>query len=129
MGVHAARALQQEQLPPNVVAIDTGTAFLDALTEIERADRIIIVDAMKAGEAPGSIYRVPFEDCARPECIASLHGFDMSRVLYITGRKTVPEVVVVGAEPDRIESGTELSPNLQAAFPRLLDVIRKEIAS
>lgn len=128
VGVHAARALQQEQLPPNVVAIDTGTAFLDSLPEIERADRIIIVDAMKAGKAPGSIYRVPFEDCARPECIASLHGFDMSRVLYMSGRQTAPEVIVIGAEPARIEWGTELSPDLQAALPRLLDVIRKEIA-
>ena len=52
----------------------------------------------------------------------------MSRVLYMSGRQTAPEVIVIGAEPARIEWGTELSPDLQAALPRLLDVIRKEIA-
>ncbi len=129
LGVHAAHALQQEQMPSNVVVLDAGTAFLDALPEIERADRIIVVDAMKAGEAPGSIYRVPFEDCARPECIASLHGFDISRVLYMSGRNTAPEVIVIGAEPARVEWGTELSSTLQAVLPRLLDVIRNEIAN
>jgi hydrogenase maturation protease len=42
VGVHVALALQQEQLPENVIALDVGTAFLDALPEIEKADRIII---------------------------------------------------------------------------------------
>jgi hydrogenase maturation protease len=103
VGVHVARALQREELPSNVITLEVGTAFLDALPEIELADRIIIIDAMQADHAPGTIYRVPFEDCVKPECIASLHGFDLSRVIYLAGRETAPEAIVIGVEPGRID--------------------------
>lgn len=127
VGVHVARALQQEELPENVVILEVGTAFLDALPEIEKADRIIIVDAMKADHAPGTIYRVPFEDCVKPECIASLHGFDLSRVIYLAGRETPPEAVVIGVEPVRIDWGTELSPKIQEMIPSVIEAIKTEI--
>lgn len=128
VGVHVARALRLEGLPEDVEALDVGTAFLDALPEIERADRIIIVDAMHADHAPGTIYRVPFGDCVRPECIASLHGFDLSRTLYLAGRETPPEVVVIGVEPARIDWGTELSPEVREMVPGVIEAVRAEIA-
>ena len=34
VGVHVARALKREPLPENVVILEVGTAFLDALPEI-----------------------------------------------------------------------------------------------
>ena len=128
VGVHVARALQRERLPENVVTLEVGTAFLDALPEIERADRIIIVDAMQAEHAPGTIYRVPFDDCVRPECIASLHGFDLSRVIYMAGRESTPEAVVIGVEPARIDWGTDLSPEIQKMIPSVIEAIKVEIA-
>ena len=128
VGVHVARALQQEQLPENIVVLDVGTAFLDALPEIELADRIIIVDAMKADHAPGTIYRVPFDDCVKPEVLASLHGFDLSRVISLTGRTSFPEVIVIGVEPARIDWGIELSPEIQEMIPSLIEALKIEIA-
>lgn len=129
VGVHVARALLRERLPDNVVIIDAGTAFLDALPEIEHADRIIIVDAMKAGDQPGTVYRVPFEDCARRETITSLHEFDMARALYMLGRENPPNVIVFGVEPETIDWGTELSPAVKEIVPALLATVRKEIIS
>lgn len=128
VGVHVAHALLREQLPEHVVTLEVGTAFLDAIPEIEQADRIIIVDAMQADHAPGTIYRVPFEDCVKPECIASLHGFDLSRVLFLAGRDTLPDVIVIGVEPARIDWGTDLSPEVQKMIPSVLDAVKAEIA-
>ncbi|MRR05914.1 MAG: hydrogenase maturation protease [Deltaproteobacteria bacterium] len=128
VGVHIARALRQEGLPENVEALEVGTAFLAALPEIERADRIIIVDAMRADHAPGTVYRVPFDDCVKPECIASLHGFDLSRTIYLAGKETPPEVIVIGVEPALIDWGTELSPEIQEMVPLILEAVRAEIA-
>lgn len=128
VGVHVVHALRQEQLPPDVVTLDIGTAFLDALHEIEHADRIIIVDAMEGGCAPGTVYRVPFEDCERPTCIASLHGFDLSRVMFLAGRKFSPEVIVIGVEPARIDWGVELSPEIQAVVSGVVEAVRNEVA-
>jgi hydrogenase maturation protease len=123
VGVHVVHALQRRQLPADVVTVEAGTAVLDALPDIEQADRIIVVDAMKGDEAPGTIYRVPFKDCVRPACIASLHGFDLSRVLFLAGRISAPEVIVIGVEPVRIDWGTELSPEIQAIVPDIIEAI------
>jgi len=127
VGVHAVRALQREDLPSNIITLEVGTAILDALPEIERADHIIIIDAMKADHAPGTVYRVPLEDCARPEYIASLHGFDLSRVMYLAGKRETADVVVIGVEPALIDWGTELSPRVMEALPAVIETIKAEI--
>jgi len=128
VGVHVARALQREQLPENVITLEVGTAFLDALPEIELADRIIIVDAMEAGHAPGTVYRIPFEDCAKRDMLVSLHGFDLSRAIYLAGRESAPEAVVIGVEPSRIDWGIDLSPKIQEMMPSIIEAVKVEIA-
>lgn len=126
VGVHVARALQRQRLPENVTVLEVGTAFLEALPEIERADRIIVIDAMHAGHAPGTAYRVPYDDCVKPECIASLHGFDLSRAIFLAGRDTMPETVIIGVEPARIDWGTELSPEVQGMLPAVIEAVKNE---
>jgi hydrogenase maturation protease len=128
VGVHVARALAQRELPANVSVVEAGTAFLDVLPEIEKADRIVLVDAMEGGSAPGSVYRVPFDQCRHPGVLASLHGFDMSRVLFMAGNDRAPEVTVFGIEPARIEWGTELSPAVQRVMPAVQEAILSEVA-
>lgn len=129
VGVHAARALAERELPPNVSVVEAGTAFLDVLPDIEKADRILLIDAMEGGGAPGSIYRVAFDQCLHPEMLASLHGFDMSRVLFMVANTRKPEVTVFGVEPEKIEWGTEVSPAVQRMLPVLEDMILKELAA
>ncbi len=127
VGVHAACVLQQENLPSNIITLEVGTAFLDALPEIELADQIIIIDAMKADHAPGTVYRVPLSDCVMPEYTASLHGFDLSRVMFLAGRTSQADVIVIGVEPARIEWGTELSPEIRNAIPAVIKTVKAEI--
>ncbi|MEZ4598278.1 MAG: hydrogenase maturation protease [Syntrophotaleaceae bacterium] len=127
IGVHVARALSQETLPPDVTVLEIGTAFLEALPQISVAERIIIVDAMEGDHAPGTVYRVPFDDCLKPKVLASLHGFDLSRVLYMAGRSNQPEAVVIGVEPESIAWGIEPSVTLQQAMPTILKAVRAEM--
>ncbi len=129
VGVHAVRALAQEHLPPDVVALEVGTAFLEALPEIEKADRIVLVDAMQGGGTPGTIYRVPFEDCARPAVIASMHGFDLSRVFLLAGRTSPAEVVVIGVEPARIDWGVDLTPEIRDVLPEVVRAVEAEVTA
>ncbi len=127
VGVHVARALAQRNLPPDVAVVEAGTAFLDVLPDIEKADRILLIDAMEGGGAPGSVYRMPFDQCRHPEMLASLHGFDLSRVLFMAGSDRAPEVTVFGVEPARIEWGTELSPVIQKVLPAVEKAILNEL--
>lgn len=128
VGVHAARALIQEGILGDVSVLDVGTAILDALPAIEEADRIIVVDAMKAGGQPGSVYRIPYNECARTECIASLHGFDLSRVMALAGRKELPQVIVIGVEPHVIDWSLELSSVVKSALPAVVEAVRQEVS-
>jgi len=128
VGVHVARALAARALPENVSVVEAGTAFLDVLPDIEKADRILLIDAMEGGGAPGSVYRVPFDQCVHPDMLASLHGFDLSRVLYMAGSERAPEVTVFGVEPARIAWGTELSAVVARVVPAVEEAIMGELA-
>jgi hydrogenase maturation protease len=127
VGVHVARSLSRRDLPPNVAVVEAGTAFLDVLPDIEKADRILLIDAMEGGGAPGSVYRVPFDQCQHPDMLASLHGLDLSRVFYMAGNNRSPEVTVFGIEPSRINWGTELSPVVAGILPAVEEAIFKEL--
>jgi len=124
VGVHAVRALAAAGLPANVAALDVGTALLDALADLEIADRLIVVDAMRAGGPPGTVYRLDDGALARNGCIASLHGFDLPRVLALTRRRAAPPVVVFGVEPELLDWSLELSPCVAGSVPALLRAVR-----
>jgi hydrogenase maturation protease len=127
VGVHAAHALLAAGCPENVTVLDIGTAILDALPAIEQADRVIVLDAVMADGVPGSVYRIPFDDLVQAPCIASMHGFDLSRLLALTERRDVPEVLVLGVEPASMDWSLELSPPVQQALAILLREACKEL--
>lgn len=127
VGVHVAHALINEGLREEVTVLDVGTSIIDFIPELEKADYIIVVDAVKADKAPGSIYRIPYSDCLKPTCIASVHGFDLSRVLAISHRTDIPEVIVIGVEPLKIDWGVELSDELKKSFPLVIQAVKDEI--
>ena len=110
VGVHAARALMEKGCPEDTTVLDIGTAILEALPDLEIADRVIIIDAVKADGVPGSVYRMPYEEFLKPEVIASMHGFDLSRVLALTSAHR-------GARSDRIRCGTRGDRLVFGAFP------------
>jgi len=126
-GVHAARALIESGCPEDTTVLDIGTAVLDAVPDLETADYVIVLDAVKAGKAPGSVYRVPFEQMEKPQNIASMHGFDLSRVLALTRRKGKPEVVVIGVEPGEVCWSLDLSPEVKKALPVVIHEVTREI--
>ena len=128
VGVHAVQALQQEEPLPGIVLLDVGTAVLEAASYLETAGRVIVVDAVRAGHEPGSIYRFNLKDALSSPTIASMHGFDLPRVMALTRRKEPLEGIVIGMEPEIIDWSLELSTRLVSAFSRLLQAIRDEMA-
>lgn len=128
VGVHAVRALAAEPLPAGVEVLEVGTAILDVLPALEAPQRLIIIDAMQGLGAAGSVYRTILEDCSGSPLIASMHGFDIFRVLALAGRKDLPEIVVFGVEPAVIGWSTALSPAVRDAIPHLLGFLRDELA-
>jgi hydrogenase maturation protease len=127
VGVHAARLLGKEKLPKQTEIIEVGTAILDALPWLEKADRVIILDAMKGDQPTGSVYKISLDDCSGAPCIASMHGFDIFRVMALAGRSILPPVIVFGVEPEKMEWSMELSTSVTESMPYLLDAVRTEL--
>lgn len=127
VGVHVVRELEHRKLPAGTRVLDIGTAILDALPDLEQADRVIVIDAMQAGGTPGTVYRIPLNRCGRSGCLASMHGFDLGRVMGLTKRPEPPETLVIGIEPDRLHWSMELSLVVERAIPLVLDAVQEEI--
>ncbi len=128
VGVHATRSLQLEELPENTEVVEVGTAILDALPYLQCADRIIIIDAMNGDGSPGSVYKIPLESCQEKNFIASMHGFDIFRVMALAELEKIPPVIVFGMEPEKIDWSLELSSTVDHSMPFLLQAVRQEIS-
>ena len=128
VGVHVAQRLLDSEAIDDVVVLDVGNAVLDALPAIAAADKVIVVDAMKGGGVPGTVYRLSIEDCSSAGPIGSVHGFDMKSVLHLVGRKEPPEVTVIGVEPEVIGWSTELSLAVAEALPDVMATVRQELS-
>jgi hydrogenase maturation protease len=126
VGIHAAMALCREGGHAGAEIIEVGTAILDALPALEAADRIVVMDAVCAGDAPGTIYRIPLSCCAENSCIASVHGLSLVRILTLHG-KQLPDGVVLGVEPDHVGWSLSLSPRVEKSLPKLIEAVREEI--
>ena len=127
VGVHAVRELQKDRRLDAVV-VEVGTAVLDALHLFEWADRIVALDAVAAGGAPGTVYSLGIQDLALPGRKASLHEVDLQAAFRFLPKGIHPEAWILGVEPQTIDYGMELTAPVQAALPRLLQAVKEVVA-
>ncbi|MDD4874575.1 MAG: HyaD/HybD family hydrogenase maturation endopeptidase [Dehalococcoidales bacterium] len=129
VGIHVVQALQEINLPQDVKIIDGGTAP-DLIAYTEAGDKLIIIDAAKAGGKPGTVY------CFQPQDLATENGNFVSvhelgvvqnlKLMALMGNEP-KEIVVIGVEPKEIGWGIELSPELQRVIPKIVKVVLKQI--
>jgi len=129
LGVHLIEYLKQQNLPEDIELIDGGTAGFELIEFIRGAQKVVIVDAVKAGGRPGQIYRLgpaDFETESRPKM--SLHGISLKDV-FASAEKLgpLPKIKIIGAEPAEIKEGTELSAEIKQILPKLAEVVIAEI--
>jgi hydrogenase maturation protease len=125
VGVHAVRRFQQ-LIPRPCLSVEVGTAVYDAVKLFESADRILAFDAVEAGGQPGSVYLFRAEDIMEGWKHTSLHEMELVKVLQTLRRPPV-EVVIVGAEPQAIDWGINLSPALDFAVSVMIATAQKVI--
>src|SRR4030042_7180736 len=77
VGVHVVERLREIPLPENVEVLDGGTAGLDLVDFIGGRKKLIVIDAVNAGEKPGTIYRLTEENLdIKPKALTSFHEID-----------------------------------------------------
>jgi len=128
VGVHVVRALGERDLPANVTLLDAGTDP-DAAYEVWDANFVIVIDAAYGGEDPGTIYRLPDRiACEAAGVTQTCHDMGLLQMLRDSRRSNAPiEILVIGVEPRTIDWGLELSEEVAALVPRVVEVVLEEL--
>jgi len=131
VGIRVIEKMQERyEFPEHVSIVDGGTLGLSLLGVISEADILIVVDAVKNGEKPGSLYRLEGEEVPKRILAKnSLHQVDLLETLTsCQAFDKVPETVILGVEPLDIESlSIELTPTVQEKVDPLIHMVLKEL--
>lgn len=135
-GLKVARTLGREPLPPYVSVYEAGMAGYRLIDLWMDSDLCIVVDAMDAGEAPGTVSefdagQIALECLPEPELSVSSHGGRLREALEIgaaLGPPYIPgDIRIFGIQIDPTRSGfgaTGLSPYVDEACERVIDAVR-----
>lgn len=129
IGPRVIEELKKERLSGDIELIDAGTQILDTILSQGAAEKLIVVDAVKANGKPGSIYRFRPEDIEEDtEVRLSLHQGTVIEALKIMKfqNRLPKDVVIFGIEPKDIGWGTTPSDELVARIPKLIKIIKEE---
>jgi hydrogenase maturation protease len=125
VGVHAALALQLGfDLPEGVEVIDGGTAGMELLDPLADLDLLLVLDAVKAPQPPGSLVclqgaEVPvfFRNKLSPHQVSIC---DVLASLEFAG--SAPRtLLLVGVVPERMDLGLAMTPAIAARVPAMVD--------
>ncbi len=130
IGVHAVNHfLSEKWVSDEVDFIDGGTFTQDIFFLFENYEQILVLDIVRAGREPGTIYRLAESDLRKDrKQPLSLHDIDLLDSLgmaELAGHK--PALTVLGIEPEKINWDTEMTPTLKKVFPAYIEAARKEI--
>lgn len=132
VGVRTVEHLERQyEFSENVTLMDGGTLGMRLMDPIMEHDMLIVIDAVRAGDEPGSIYRLTGEDLRKSIAFRnSMHQTDLVDTLIfceMAGKR--PDAVVIGIEPfDMDTMATEVSGDTAERMPRLAEVVLKEVS-
>ncbi len=130
VGVRVVEAMEGRELPDNVELFDGGTASVDLLGSLANRDKVIIIDAVKGGSEPGTLYRFAPDDITNQrQSLTSLHQVGLLETLTIARYLGCAprEVIILGIEPNKASWGLELSPEVAAVVPRVIELVLREL--
>ncbi len=130
VGVHVVRALGGVPLPGHVEVLDGGTAGLDLVPHMWDRRKLVVVDAVRLDDEPGSIYRFTPGDVRRTAHLTlSVHQIGMLEAVEVLGQMGQrPETVIIGIVPKNAGIWSlDLSPEVKASVPRALECVLGEI--
>jgi hydrogenase maturation protease len=128
IGVHVIEEMKKMELPGHIELLDIGTSTMDLIAYLDGVKTLIVIDAMKAGGAPGTIYKCKPEDLLpEEEGPISLHEIGLLETLNIA-KKMCMEIntVVIGVEPEIMDWGMELTDEVRNRIPTIIEAVLKE---
>ncbi|MBW2483935.1 MAG: HyaD/HybD family hydrogenase maturation endopeptidase [Deltaproteobacteria bacterium] len=133
IGVRALKELERRYTyPTNVELLDGGTAGIELLRHIRNRDYLIIIDAMKCGQEPGTVLRVEGDEVpAAFRTRISPHQLGLSDLLAaaMLTDELPANLVLYGVEPESIDIGLDLTETVEANVDKLVGAVADELRS
>jgi len=129
IGAWMIQEMKKMKLPEDIELLDMGTATMDLIYHLDGVKKLIVIDAIKAGGVPGTIYCMKPDDLLPSEnATVSLHDIGLLETLNMA-KKRGQEVstIVIGVEPKTLDWGMELSDEVKKRIPDLIEAVLKEI--
>lgn len=129
IGIKIIEELEKSHnLPSHVSLLDGGTAGYALIDYMKGYEKVIIVDAVRGGKKPGSIYRLTSEEIIQqPDLKLSGHQIDFPEVIHLAEKLgELPEMVLIGVEPLEIDYGMELSGEVKKVTASVIQNVLKE---
>ena len=129
IGVHVVNVLEKAALPEGVECLDGGTGSFLLLEPMQKAEKVILIDATIDGSEVGAIRRLrPRYSADYPRTLTA-HDIGLKDLLdafYLMGEKA-PEVSLYAITiPPLQDMKTELSPKVKSAVPKVAQLIWDE---
>lgn len=129
VGVHVVRQMAEMPLPDDVRCLDGGTGSFLLLEPMQRARRVILIDATVDGNPPGTVHRLTPRFSSDYPTTLTAHDIGLKDLLdaaYFTGGALDVTLFAVSiALPDGV--GMELSPQIAEAVPKIAQMVAEEL--
>jgi len=114
-----------KDLPKYVEVADGGVLGYDLLSLMSGREKIVIVDALKADDVPGSVYKFPAKHLRDGNNKFSLHEMGVKKIidmLTLTGE--TPEIEIIGIVPEDIQTlEIGVSDSVKKSIPKAVEYI------
>ncbi|HEB30821.1 hypothetical protein LCGC14_2911480 [marine sediment metagenome] len=131
IGVVLVNLLKKNKYTEKIDFIDAGTSFFNVVSGLRNYDKIIIIDTVFSGKAPGTVYRCEINDIEETGISGVLSLHDLGVMQSIKLEKLVggfPEdIVFFGIEPKSIDLSMELSDEVHEKVEQIIDKIVNEL--
>ncbi|MFC2133100.1 hydrogenase maturation protease [Bacteroidota bacterium] len=131
VGIHIISHIKGLHLPPHIEIVDGGTGSFELINHFKNKEKVIIVDAIKANEEPGTVVRFKLEEVNfKWNDLLSSHQLGLRELFHFSqGLKPKPEIIIYGIVPQDINSlCPQLSDTVRIKIPKIVAAILEEIS-
>jgi hydrogenase maturation protease len=125
--------LVAKALPEGVEVVEGGTQGLGLVSLMEGWRRVILVDAANVGQPPGGFVRFTPQEARLmgSDQPSSVHNAGLREALLLaeTLELLPDEIVIYGMQPANLDWDDGLSPQVEAAMPKMVRAILDELGA
>lgn len=134
VGHVVVKQLLECELPEKVHVLDGGTQGIGLIPEIEKYNRLIIVDAVNLGIDPGEWRRFSLRSSQLNSVDSqhfSLHEANLASMLKLAEALDAlpPEVIIYGIQPENLDWDSPMSESVRSSIEPVTRAIQEEIAA